>query len=105
VVASFVLLGSLAACGWWEPALLLAVGAALSLGALNHRLYRFFAQTRGLWFACRSVLWHWVYFLCCGAGFAAGTCWHVFRTFGESRWPARREPCSLRMPSRMEGPQ
>ncbi len=40
--------------------------------ALNHRLYRFLARKRGIWFAIRAVPLHLAYFLYSGASFVVG---------------------------------
>jgi hypothetical protein len=51
---------------------------AALLATLNRAFYRFLAERRGLWFAARAFPFHYLYFLCCGLGFAAGTLLHLF---------------------------
>jgi GT2 family glycosyltransferase len=46
--------------------------AALAVAFLNRGFYGFLAGVRGPWFALRAFPLHCLYFLCCGAGFAAG---------------------------------
>ena len=61
------------ACGW-RHLLLPAVAAVAVICAvllfLNWDLYRFFWRKRGLWFAARSVIAHWAYYLYSGITFA-----------------------------------
>jgi glycosyltransferase involved in cell wall biosynthesis len=66
------LLVALAGAWAWPALFLVAGGAALLLLVLNARLYRFFQQKRGLWFALRTIPWHWLYFLYSGLAFAIG---------------------------------
>ncbi len=44
---------------------------------LNFTTYRFFKRKRGLWFAVRTVPWHWLFYLYSGLAFALGVFWHV----------------------------
>jgi glycosyltransferase involved in cell wall biosynthesis len=46
---------------------------ALILVILNWPVYRFFGQKRGLWFALRTIPWHWLYYGYSGLGFILGT--------------------------------
>jgi GT2 family glycosyltransferase len=50
----------------------LAAFCALALLTLNYPVYRFFWRKRGLWFAFRTVPWHWFYYLYSGLAFAIG---------------------------------
>ena len=58
---------------WWPSALIGAAVAAIAVTLVNIKLYRFFVSRRGLWFAAKSLLFHWLYFGCCGVSFIAGT--------------------------------
>jgi glycosyltransferase involved in cell wall biosynthesis len=87
---------SVLAVGWAALALILSVvcaqavggrtgaflflssaGAALAVAALNRDFYRYLARVRSHWFALRAFPLHCLYFLCAGAGFAAGLAGHV----------------------------
>jgi GT2 family glycosyltransferase len=46
---------------------------ALILVILNWPVYQFFQQKRGLWFALRTIPWHWLYYGYSGLGFVMGT--------------------------------
>jgi hypothetical protein len=62
----------------WRPAA--AVVAGLLLAAvigLNLPYYRWFARTRGLWFAIRVIPMHLVHHFCNGISFVIGTALHV----------------------------
>ena len=87
VTAASILVAALTGGLWWAPALLVAPGAALLLGGINVPFYLFLFQKRGLWFLCRSLPWHWLYFLYSGVGFGLGTLRHVMGTCGASNWP------------------
>ena len=52
--------------------------AAVAVMALNSDFYRFLARARNPWFALRAFPLHGLYFLCAGAGFAAGLASHVW---------------------------
>jgi glycosyltransferase involved in cell wall biosynthesis len=70
-----------AASGWWWPgAVVLAGIIILLLLALNLPLYRFFWRKRGLWFAVRTIPWHWLYYFYSGLAFALGVVTSVFRS-------------------------
>jgi hypothetical protein len=58
---------------WWPLVLIGTAAAIVAVILLNIELYRFFASRRGLWFATKSVLLHWLYFGCCGISVIAGT--------------------------------
>jgi hypothetical protein len=62
------------------PALSAAI-ALLTVAALNGDFYRFLAGARSPWFAVRAFPLHWLYFLCGGAGFAAGLGAHLWASF------------------------
>ncbi len=55
--------------GWKTVAALIVIIAALLVG-LNLRLYRWFAQRRGVRFAVGVVLFHWLYYFYSGVTFA-----------------------------------
>ena len=73
VILIYGLLGALISALLWPGFVLLAGALAISLFLLNTKLYRFFRQKRGLWFAIRSLPWHWFYFLYSGFAFTVGT--------------------------------
>ena len=85
VVLTYGLLAAFIAAFWWPGFLGVAAAAAGLLLALNSALYRFFLRKRGLWFALRTIPWHWFYFGYGGLAFALGTLRHLIR----SRWPPR----------------
>ena len=58
---------------WWPLVLIGTAAAIIAVILVNIELYRFFASRRGLWFATKSVLLHWLYFGCCGISVIAGT--------------------------------
>jgi len=72
-----------AVSGWWWPGALVIAGViVLLLLALNLPVYRFFWRKRGLWFAVRTVPWHWLYYFYSGLAFALGVVASVFRSPG-----------------------
>lgn len=58
---------------WWPWALIGTAAAVILVTLMNIELYRFFVSRRGLWFAVKSLLVHWLYFGCCVVSFIAGT--------------------------------
>ncbi|MDT8303198.1 MAG: glycosyltransferase family 2 protein [Sedimentisphaerales bacterium] len=58
---------------WWPLVLIGTAAVIVAVILVNIELYRFFASRRGLWFATKSVLLHWLYFCCCGISVIAGT--------------------------------
>lgn len=72
VLLVYGLLLAVIAAGWRPRALIFAVAVTLILLALNAPLYRFFWRKRGLWFAIRTIPWHWLYYLYSGVAFALG---------------------------------
>jgi glycosyltransferase involved in cell wall biosynthesis len=73
VVLAYVFTGMLALSIFELRVLWVALLAIAGLLVLNAPLYAFFLRTRGLWFALRATLWHWVYYLYSGLAFAIGT--------------------------------
>ncbi len=61
---------------------------------LNRRYYAYFGRTRGLWFATRVVLAHFVHHLCNGVSFVVGTAlFHLKRRFGvQTTWTLPQAP-------------
>jgi glycosyltransferase involved in cell wall biosynthesis len=82
VMLIYALLAALAGARCWPGSLLYAAAAALLLLVLNAPLYRFFLHKRGLWFALRTVPWHWFYYFYSGLAFAIGLARHLL---GRSR--------------------
>jgi glycosyltransferase involved in cell wall biosynthesis len=73
VVSVYGLLLSLGLMWFWSPLSLVAVGCAITLLRLNHAVYQFFQQKRGLRFALQTVVWHWLYYAYSGLSFVLGT--------------------------------
>jgi GT2 family glycosyltransferase len=69
----------LAACAlivlaiWWPWTLIGTAAAFMAVRLVNMELYRFFASCRSLWFAIKSLPFHWLYFGCCGVSVIIGT--------------------------------
>ncbi|HLO51275.1 MAG TPA: glycosyltransferase family 2 protein [Kamptonema sp.] len=61
----------------WVGFLALGMICALLLFVLNAPLYRFLARKQGIWFAIKSIPWHWLYYLYSGLAFAIGTVRHL----------------------------
>jgi hypothetical protein len=71
-VALACALPALAAAAWWWPrAWALAAVAGIALLALDAPMLRYFQKKRGLWFAVRTIPWHWFSHVYSGAAFAA----------------------------------
>lgn len=79
VVLTYGLLLSLVGTIWWPASLVPAIAIASALLVLNVQLYRFFKRKRGLWFAIRVVLWHWLYYFYSGLSFAFGLAHYLLR--------------------------
>ena len=60
-----------AAAWWWPGAWALAAVAGIALLALDAPMLRYFQKKRGLWFAVRTIPWHWFSHVYSGAAFAA----------------------------------
>lgn len=76
VILVYGLLAALAASFLWPGFLAIAAAEAGLLLVLNAPLYRFFLRKRGLWFALRTIPWHWFYFAYSGLAFALGILRH-----------------------------
>ncbi len=72
---------------WLPWALIGTTAAVIAVTLVNIELYRFFASRRGLWFATKSLLLHWLYFGCCGVSVIAGT----VRFYALGRWTSNRQ--------------
>jgi GT2 family glycosyltransferase len=70
------LLGSLI----WGQTILLVIFCSAVLLTLNASVYRFFHRKRGLWFALRTIPWHWLYYAYSGLAFVIGTSRYWLRT-------------------------
>jgi GT2 family glycosyltransferase len=94
VVLACVLLAVLGAACWWPPALALAALLTSALLALDAPLLRFFQKKRGLWFAVRTIPWHWFSHVYCGLAFAFGLARHHLsgrrKSAGQPEDPAPR---------------
>jgi glycosyltransferase involved in cell wall biosynthesis len=82
VASAYGLIGALLAAWRWPLLLALAGVFVLVLLLLNLPLYRFFARKRGLFFALRTIPWHWFYFLYSGLAFALALVRHLCRRPG-----------------------
>jgi hypothetical protein len=72
VMLSFGLLAAMIAAIIWAHFLLALPAFILALLLLNLNFYRFFRKKRGLWFALKTIPWHWLYFFYSGLAFAIG---------------------------------
>jgi GT2 family glycosyltransferase len=70
VLATGVLIASMAVSPWLPVALGLSAASLLAVFGMNYCFYQYLAVRRGWGFALRSVLLHLVYFLCCGISVA-----------------------------------
>lgn len=73
LLLAYGFLAALLAAFFWMGAAAIAVLFALIFLSINFPVYQFFQQKRGLWFACQTIFWHWLYFLYGGLAFAIGT--------------------------------
>ncbi|WNZ24407.1 glycosyltransferase family 2 protein [Leptolyngbya sp. NK1-12] len=73
LLLTYGLLIAIIAVFWWRAAIWIAIGLGCILFAINFPVYQFFQQKRGVWFACQTIVWHWLYFLYSGLAFAIGT--------------------------------
>jgi GT2 family glycosyltransferase len=101
VVLACLLPAVLAAACWWPPALALAALLAFALMALDAPLLGFFQKKRGLWFAVRTVPWHWFSHVYCGLAFALGLARHYL--FGRRQPAGQPEGPALRLRPAAEG--
>jgi cellulose synthase/poly-beta-1,6-N-acetylglucosamine synthase-like glycosyltransferase len=76
VVLACVLPAVFVGACWWPPALALAALLTSALLALDAPLLRFFQKKHGLWFAVRTIPWHWFSHVYCGLAFALGLARH-----------------------------
>lgn len=79
---AYGLVGCLALAWLWLGFLAVAIVLALLLFWLNAPLYRFFARKQGIWFALKTIPWHWLYYLYSGLAFAIGTVRHLSQKGG-----------------------
>jgi glycosyltransferase involved in cell wall biosynthesis len=77
VILIYALLAALAGAWCWPGFLPFAAATGVLLLVLNAPLYRFFLHKRGLWFALRTIPWHWFYYFYSGLAFAIGLARHV----------------------------
>lgn len=78
VVLVYSLLSAFVGAWWWTGFLAVAVVLSLLLLGINARVYCFFLDKRGFWFALRVIPWHWFYYLYGGLAFAIGTVQYLF---------------------------
>jgi GT2 family glycosyltransferase len=86
VTLAFALALGLVASPWISWGAGMAGLSGLALLALNAGFYRFLWRMRGPLFTMAAVPWHWVYYLCAGAGFLIGA---IQEMLG---WPAPGVP-------------
>jgi GT2 family glycosyltransferase len=79
VVMAWAMPAAMVAAVWWPWGLAVAAALALGLLAANWKTYAFLRRKRGLWFAVRSVPWHWLYYLYSGLAFAIAVAAHLLR--------------------------
>jgi len=60
----------------WDVLWTVCILLSLALTILNWPVYRWFARTRGFWFAVRAVWLHWFYYFYSGCSFLAATITH-----------------------------
>jgi GT2 family glycosyltransferase len=72
VILVYLLLVNLAGTVFLPWLLLAVVGMVGGLLVLNWDVYRFFKAKRGLFFALKTIPWHWFYYLYSGLAFAVG---------------------------------
>lgn len=75
--------------------LLSAAIAALAVVALNRDFYRYLARVRSPWFSLRAFPLHCLYFVCAGAGFAAGLASHVWARLSQQNRGADEPLCAV----------
>ena len=92
VALAWVFVIALPAAFWWLGSLAVAAAAGAALLGLNAPLYRFFLKKRGLWFAVRTVPWHWLYYLYSGLAFAVGLLKHLACRGRPAPAPEQRDP-------------
>ena len=62
------------AAAYWQPRLLVVASAAIAVTlVLNRKLYAFFLERRGLWFACRAAAMNLLYHVYNALSFAIGS--------------------------------
>lgn len=71
---------------WWRSMLIGTAAAMIVVTLVNIKLYRFFAYRRGMLFAAKSLILHWLYFVCCAFSVIAGT----MRFYTLGRWTTNR---------------
>jgi glycosyltransferase involved in cell wall biosynthesis len=85
VILTYKLAIVLAGALWW-PSLLIAAGLiGIPLLLINAPLYRFFGRKHGLFFALKTIPWHWFYYFYGGLAFAVGVVRHLFYTINLPR--------------------
>jgi len=72
VALVLMLMAALAAAPWLPWGAAVAILAGLGLLALNTGFYWFLWRVRGPLFTLAALPWHWVYYMCAGAGFCIG---------------------------------
>ncbi|HIK19398.1 MAG TPA: glycosyltransferase family 2 protein [Leptolyngbyaceae cyanobacterium M33_DOE_097] len=73
LILTFSILVLLLLSFWWNSSLIGVPILATVLFVINLSVYQFFYFKKGLWFAIKTIFWHWLYFLYGGVAFAIGT--------------------------------
>lgn len=81
VASVFILVSSLLGSLWVPWLSVPAFISATLLLWLNQDVYRFFKNKRGLWFAIKTIPWHWFYFFYSGVAFSVGYAKHKIKKF------------------------
>ncbi len=82
VIAVYVLLLMLVGTLYLPWLLVFSAFPAVVLFGLNRDLYCFFRKKRGVWFAVKTIPWHWFYLLYGGLAFAIGLGRWQLKKFG-----------------------
>ena len=90
VFSVYLMLFFLLMAAWNRWALIPAGLCGALLFALNRDLYRFFKKKRGLGFAAKSVVWHWLYFFYSGLAFSMRYVKHHFTLWRQDRIKKRK---------------
>jgi glycosyltransferase involved in cell wall biosynthesis len=74
---------ALSGAWWWAGSLVIAALLIVLLLTLNAEVYRFFRRKRGLWFALKTVPWHWLYYFYNGLALVIGIGRFLFHRYAK----------------------
>ncbi|MGB3532892.1 MAG: glycosyltransferase [Microcoleaceae cyanobacterium] len=80
VILVYAMIGALLVAPWLSLTPVTICLLASAFLALNAPVYQFFHSKRGLFFALRTVPWHWLYYFYSGLAFAVGLVRHWLQT-------------------------